>query len=101
MLERLQDRTEASYLVTELATEIVTGESDVTAKLDYIDRLIHHAKEPMMQEDAQKMRVLLLRPESARYFPQPLEAVQDGSYVRMAAAATELHLHGVASYVAA
>jgi hypothetical protein len=101
LLEHLNDRQEASYLVTELATQIVTEESDVTAKLQYIDRLVRHAKKPMMAEDAERMRVLLLDPDTAKYFTDPLTALRDGSYIRLAAISTETHLRGVASYVAA
>ncbi len=101
LLEYLHDRQEASYLVTELATQIITEEADVTAKLRYIDRLVKHAVRPMMTEDAERMRALLLDPDTAKYFPDPLKAVQDGSYIQLAAISTDMHLRGVASYVAA
>jgi hypothetical protein len=101
LLEHLHDRQEASYLVTELATQIVTEEADVTAKLQYIDRLVKHAKKPMMAEGAERMRVLLLDPDTAKYFTNPLQTLRDGSYIQLAAISTETHLRGVASYVAA
>jgi hypothetical protein len=77
LLARLHDRQEACYLVTELATQIVTEEAGVTAKLQYIDRLVEHANKPMMAEDAERMRVLLLDPDTAKYFSDPLQTLRD------------------------
>jgi hypothetical protein len=101
LLEYLHDRQEASYLVTELATQIITEEADVTTKLQYIDRLVKRAVKPMMAEDAERLRTLLLDPDTAKYFPDPLKAIQDGSYIQLAAISTDMNLKGVASYVSA
>ena len=92
LLAHLHDRQEACYLVTELATQIVTEEAGVTAKLQYIDRLVKHANKPMMAEDAERMRVLLLDPDTAKYFSDPLQTLRDGSYILFAAISTEMHL---------
>src|SRR5258706_212077 len=61
MLEHLQDLKEASYLVTDLATQIITENADVTAKLQYVDRLVRHADQPIKAEDAQRKEGLLKR----------------------------------------
>src|SRR4051794_36289394 len=101
MLEHLQDRTEASYLVTDLATRIVEEEADVISKLRYIRRTVAYAKDAVAVEDAQQLRLLMLNPDAARYFKGAQFSLQDGSYLGVAAKNTENHLSAVMSYVAA
>ena len=67
MLEYLQDRTEASYLVTDLARRIIEEESDVLTKLRYIRRTVACAKDAVAVEDAQQLRLLMLSVDSAKY----------------------------------
>jgi len=101
MLEHLQDKTEASYLVTELITRIFEEESDVLAKLRYIRRTIAYAKDPVAVEDAQQLRRLMLSPDSAKYFKGAQFSPHDASYLAVAAKNTESQLSAVMSYVAA
>ncbi len=101
MLEYLHDRTEASYLVTDLATRIIEEESDVVAKLRYIRRTVAFAKDAVAFEDAQQLRLLMLSPDSAKYFDRAQFSLHDGSYLAFAAKNTESHLSAVISYVAA
>jgi hypothetical protein len=101
MLENLQDRTEASYLVTELATRIIEEESDVVTKLRYIRRTIAYAKDSVALEDAEDLRLLMLTPDTAKYFEGAAFSLRDGSYLAVAAKNTETHLNAVTSYVAA
>ncbi len=101
MLEFLQDRTEASYLVTDLAMRILEEESDVITKLKYIRRTVTYAKDAVAVEDAQNLRVLMLNPETAKYFKGANFKIKDGSYRTVAAKTTEGHLAAVMSYVAA
>ncbi len=101
MLEYLQNRTEATYLVTELVTRIIEEESDVLAKLRYIRRTITHAKDAVAVEDAQQLRLLMLSTDSAKYFQGAQFFLHDGSYLAVAARNTESHLSAVTSYVAA
>src|SRR5882724_4840830 len=101
MLESLQNRTEASYLVTELATRILTEESDVLPKLQYIQRAVAHAKDAVTVEDANQLRRLMLVPDTAKYFVGSTFSVHDGSYRLVAAKHTETQLNAVTSYVAA
>jgi hypothetical protein len=101
MLESLQDRTEASYLVTELARSILEEESDVVAKLRYIQRTVAYAKDFVAVEDAKQLRLLMLIPKTAKYFAGSTFSVHDGSYRLVAAKNTETQLNAVMSYVAA
>jgi hypothetical protein len=101
MLEYLHDRTEASYLVTELTTRIFEEESDVLSKLRYIRRTITYAKDAVAVEDAQELRLLMLSPESAKYFQGLQFNLHDDSYLAVAAKNTDSQLLGVTSYVAA
>jgi hypothetical protein len=101
MLESLQDRTEASYLVTELAIGILQEESEVVAKLRYIQRTVAYAKDSVAVEDAEQLRLLMLVPETAKYFAGSTFSVLDGSYQSVAAKNTETQLNAVMSYVAA
>ena len=71
MLEHFHDRTEASYLVTELATRIIEEESDVISKLRYIRRTVAYAKDAVAVEDAEQLRLLMLAPEACKYFKGP------------------------------
>ena len=99
MLEYLHDRTEASYLVTELAARIFEEESDVLSKLRYIRRTIVFAKDAVAVEDAQELRLLMLSPDSAKYFQGAQFSLHDGSYLAVAAKNTESQLSTVTSYV--
>jgi hypothetical protein len=101
MLEFLHDRTEASYLVTDLATRIVEEESDVVTKLRYIRRTVAYAKDTVAIEDAQQLRLLMLSPDTAKYFEGAAFSSHDGSYHAASAQNTERHLSAVMSYVAA
>jgi len=101
MLEHLHDRTEASYLVTELATRIVEGETDVISKLRYIRRTVAYAKDAVAVEDAQQLRLLMLDPTATKYFKGAQFSLHDGSYFAVSAKNTEGHLSAVMSYVAA
>jgi hypothetical protein len=101
MLEHLLDRTEASYLVTELATRIVEEEADVISKLRYIRRTVSYAKDAVAVEDAQQLRLLMLSPDAAKYFAGAQFSLHDGSYLAVAAKNTEGQLSAVTSYVAA
>ncbi|HEY4273097.1 MAG TPA: hypothetical protein VGM65_13945 [Candidatus Udaeobacter sp.] len=101
MLESLQDRTEASYLVTELAKGILVEESEVVTKLGYIQRTVAHAKDSVAVEDAKQLRLLMLSPETAKYFTGSTFSALDGSYQSVAAKNTETQLNAVMSYVAA
>src|SRR6266487_703319 len=101
MLEHLHDRTEASYLVTELATRIVEEETDVISKLRYIRRTVAYAKDAVAVEDAQQLRLLMLDPNAAKYFKGAQFSLHDGSYLAVSAKNTEGHLSAVMSYVAA
>ena len=101
MFEHLHDRTEASYLVTELATRIIEEESDVMSKLRYIRRTIAYAKDAVTVEDAEEVRLLMLNPDAAKYFEGAQFSLHDGSYLGVSAKNTESHLSAVMSYVAA
>jgi hypothetical protein len=101
MLEHLQDRTEASYLVTELARRIIEEEADVVSKLRYIRRAIAYAKGQIAEEDAEELRILMLAPDTAKYFEGSEFSLHDGSYRAVAAKNTETHLDAIMSYVAA
>ena len=101
MLEHFHDRTEASYLVTELATRIIEEESDVISKLRYIRRTVAYAKDAVAVEDAEQLRLLMLAPEAAKYFKGAQFSLHDGSYLAVSAKNTESHLSAVTSYVAA
>jgi hypothetical protein len=101
MLEHLIDRTEASYLVTELATRIVEEESDVISKLRYIRRTVAYAKNAVAVEDAEQLRMLMLSPEAAEYFERAQFSLHDGSYLAVSVRGTENNLSAVMSYVAA
>lgn len=101
MLEFLHDRTEASYLVTDLATRIVEEESDVVTKLRYIRRTVAYAKDSVAIEDAQRLRSLMLSPDTAHYFEGADYSPHDGSYHAASTKNTERHLSAVMSYVAA
>jgi hypothetical protein len=68
MLESLQDRTEGSYLLPELARRIIEEESDFMTKLRYIQRTVACAKDSLPIEDAEKLRLLMLVPGTAKYF---------------------------------
>lgn len=46
----------------------------------------------MMAEDAERMRVLLLDSDTAKYFSDPLQTLRDGSYILFASISTEMHL---------
>jgi hypothetical protein len=101
MLEYLQDRTEASYLVTELFRRIIEEESDVLPKLRYIRRTVAYAKDAVAVEDAQQLRLLMLSADSAKYFEGAQFSLHNGSYLAVAAKNTESQLSAVMSYVAA
>lgn len=101
MLEYLQDRTEASYLVTELATRIIEEELDVISKLRYIRRTVACAKGVVTVEDAEQLRQLMLVPDAAKYFEGARFSLHDGSYLSVSAKNTESQLSAVMSYVAA
>jgi hypothetical protein len=79
MLESLQNRTEASYLTTELVRRIVEDESDVVVKLRYIQRAVAYAKNAVAVEDANELRLLMLAPDTAKYFAGSTFSVHDGS----------------------
>jgi len=101
MLESLQNKTEASYLVTELAMHILAEESDVLSKLGYIQRAVEYAKDGVVIEDANKLHRLMLEPDTAKYFAGATYSVHDGSYRSVSAENTETQLNAVMSYVAA
>jgi hypothetical protein len=101
MLEQLHDTTEASYLVTDLATRIIVEESDVMSKLRYIRRTIAYAKDAVTLEDAEELRMLMLSRDAAKYFQGAQFSVHDGSYLAVSAKNTENHLSAGMSYVAA
>jgi hypothetical protein len=101
MLEFLHDRTEASYLVTDLATRIVEEDSDVITKLRYIHRTVSYANDSVAIEDAQQLRTLMLSPDTAHYFEGADYNPHDDSSHAASARNTERHLSAVMSYVAA
>jgi len=68
MLENLHDRTEASYLVTELCNAIVEEETDVISKLAIHPAHRLYAKDTVAVEDAQQLSLLMLDPNAAKYF---------------------------------
>jgi hypothetical protein len=101
MLESLENRDEACYMVTEIVGSIFTEESDTISKLNYIQRAVTQAHSTIAVEDAVNLRQLMLNPKMAKYFAGAKFAVQDGSYLPVAADATAKQLTGIMSYVAA
>jgi hypothetical protein len=101
MLESLQDRLEASYLVAELASQIIMEESEVAAKLHYIQRTVTHARDSVAVEDAQRLRHFMLAPDTAKYFTGAAFSPHDGTYQAVAATNTDAQLSAITSYVAA
>jgi hypothetical protein len=95
------NRTEASYLMTELARRILEEEADVLAKLRYIQRTVAYAKNAVAVEDANELRLLMVAPDTAKYFAGSTFSVHDGSYRSVAAKNAETQLKAVMSYVAA
>jgi len=101
VLESLEDRNEACYMVTEIAERIVVEEADAMSKLDYIRRAVTQAHPAILFQDATKFRQFMLDPKLARYFEGAKFAVHDDSYLPVAAENTAKQLAGVMSYVAA
>ncbi len=101
MLESLENRDEACYMVPEIVESIFVEKAATISKLDYIRRAVTHAQSTILFEDATNLRQLMLNPSMARYFQGAKFAVHDESYLPVAAESTAKQLHGIMSYVAA
>jgi len=87
--------------MTELARRIIEEEADVLPKLRYIQRAVAYAKNAVALEDANELRLLMLEPDTAKYFAGSTISVHDGSYRSAAAKNAETQLNDLMSYVAA
>lgn len=100
MLESLENRNEACYMVPEIVESIFDEKTAVISKLDYIRRAVTQAHPTIAFEDATNLRQLMLDPNMSRYFRGAKFAVHDESYLPVAAESTTKQLRGIMSYVA-
>ncbi len=99
MLEHFHNRIEASYRVSELATQIFTEYSNVL-KLHYIRRAVSHSYETIAIDDAEKLQTQLLNPNYAKFFAGSELSPHDDSYFTCSIKNTEGQLSCIMSYVA-
>jgi hypothetical protein len=79
MLETLENRNEACYMVPEIVESIFVEKAAAISKLDYIRRAVTQAHPTIVFEDATNLRQLMLDPNMSRYFRGAKFAVHDES----------------------
>jgi hypothetical protein len=77
MLESLENRSEACYMIREIMESILVEEADATSKLGYIRRAVTQANPTIVAEDANNLRQHMLNPNMAKYFVRTNFAVHD------------------------
>jgi hypothetical protein len=100
MLESLENRDEACYMVPEIVESILVEKAASISKLDYIRRAVTQAHPTIAFEDAINLCQLMLDPSMSRYFHGAKFAAHDESYLPVAAESTAKQLRGIMSYVA-
>jgi hypothetical protein len=101
MLEYLEDRFEATYLIPEWAERLMVAHAEAKTALSHIEKAVTESKSKLVQDEERSLVQLFHEPSVAHIMGHMLFKLEDGTYKAAAQKMVEDRAVGAVGYVGA